>query len=213
MNIYGTTIFIGETTVDTIYGIFKAHTFQSLISAKLYITALIYGDINHPELYTRIHSSCVTSETICGMDCDCVEQLNGALEKIAEKKHGILFYLIQEGRGAGYVAKAMDRMVVQYSQDTISTFEAYAKQGLANDLRDYTCIKDICKMMNIDSEFILLTNNPDKVKALKDMNIKVKRKESLEYTPGPFNMAYLQSKQQYGHELSAVIHKTLDINK
>ena len=60
------------------------YTFQSTISAKLYIIALVYGDLKSKQLYTRIHSSCVTSETIQGMDCDCVEHLNGALEKIAQ---------------------------------------------------------------------------------------------------------------------------------
>jgi 3,4-dihydroxy 2-butanone 4-phosphate synthase/GTP cyclohydrolase II len=47
-------------------------------------------------------------------DCDCVEQLEGALQKISQKGSGILFYLMQEGRGSGYVAKSRDRMLVQY---------------------------------------------------------------------------------------------------
>ena len=160
--IYGTTLFIGQFPVETIFGKFTSYTFQSTISAKLYIIALVYGDLKSKQLYTRIHSSCVTSETIQGMDCDCVEQLNGALEKIAQSGNGILFYLIQEGRGAGYVAKARDRMLVQHSNDTITTFEAYQHLGLDNDHRCYRNIKDICYLLDINAEFILLTNNPTK---------------------------------------------------
>ena len=35
--------------------------------------ALVHGDINAEVLYTRVHSSCVTSETMRSLDCDCVE--------------------------------------------------------------------------------------------------------------------------------------------
>jgi 3,4-dihydroxy 2-butanone 4-phosphate synthase/GTP cyclohydrolase II len=61
-----------------------------------------------------MHSSCITSETLGSMDCDCVQQMNEAFKKIAEKKSGILFYLIQEGRGCGYVGKSRACMIVQY---------------------------------------------------------------------------------------------------
>lgn len=57
-----------------------------------------------------------------------MEQLEGAMQKISEKGNGILFYLMQEGRGSGYVAKSRDRMLVQYVEGTdqeISTFQAY----------------------------------------------------------------------------------------
>jgi 3,4-dihydroxy 2-butanone 4-phosphate synthase / GTP cyclohydrolase II len=55
----------------------------------------------------------VYPETLGALDCDCVQQLNGALEVIASKPCGVLFYLIQEGRGCGYVGKSRDRQLVQ----------------------------------------------------------------------------------------------------
>jgi 3,4-dihydroxy 2-butanone 4-phosphate synthase/GTP cyclohydrolase II len=79
---------------------------------KGYILAIAHGDIKSQTLYTRIHSSCVTSENMRSLDCDCVLQLEGAMKKIAEKKNGILFYLIQEGRGCGYVGKSRACMIV-----------------------------------------------------------------------------------------------------
>ena len=92
--IYGTTVFIGEFKIDTFYGEFKVKVYQDLIH-KGYILSLCHGDINNKELTTRIHSSCITSETLGSMDCDCVLQLNGALQEIS-KTNGILFYLIQK---------------------------------------------------------------------------------------------------------------------
>ena len=211
--IYGTTIYIGENNVKTQFGLFKSYTFQNLIASKNYVIALCFGEIfNEKELYTRPHSSCVTSETFTGCDCDCVEQLNGALEKISQSKAGILFYLIQEGRGAGYVAKSRDRMMVQYSRDTLSTFEAYKQLGLKNDHRDYTMIKEISQIMEINPAWIMLTNNPDKVNSFTDLGLTVSRTESLEFKPGPYNLAYLKSKEAYGHKLKKIFDTNFDIS-
>lgn len=79
--VHGTTVYLAQTTVPTRYGVFKACIFQDIIH-KGYIIALTFGDVNDAEiLYTRMHSGCVTSETLCGCDCDCVQQLEGAMKK------------------------------------------------------------------------------------------------------------------------------------
>jgi len=199
--IFGTTIYIDKITVNTIYGDFIGYTYQDLIH-KGYIIALIYGDIKNNTLYTRIHSSCVTSETLRSQDCDCVQQLYGAFKKISEKGNGILFYLIQEGRGCGFVGKSRDRMYVQYSDDKISTFDAYRMMGMKKDYRNYSSIKDICHMLGINPNFVLLTNNPDKVNGLIKLGLNVSTTETIEYIPNPFNRNYLLSKQKTGHVLS-----------
>jgi 3,4-dihydroxy 2-butanone 4-phosphate synthase/GTP cyclohydrolase II len=148
-----------------------------------------------------VHSSCVTSETLRGCDCDCVQQLEGAFKVIAGKGNGILFYLMQEGRGVGYVAKARDRMLVQASQDRLSTFQAYRVMGLKKDHRQYQNLSDICHLLGIRAPFIVLTNNPDKVAALEAQGLRVAGTEALEYAPSPFNLAYLTSKADAGHIL------------
>jgi 3,4-dihydroxy 2-butanone 4-phosphate synthase/GTP cyclohydrolase II len=198
---YGTTIFLASCDLSMRMGRFTAYVFQDLIH-KGYILALAYGDIHGAkELYTRLHSSCVTSETLRGCDCDCSKQLEGALKRIAERKAGILFYLIQEGRGVGYVAKARDRMLVQASLDELSTFEAYAELGLKKDYRNYEGIASIVHLLGVKAPFVVLTNNPDKVSALKNLGVKVKGTESIEFDAGPYNLAYLKSKAQSGHAL------------
>ena len=199
--LFATTLYIATCTLDTRFGYFRAHIFQDIID-KHYIIALAYGDIvNAKSLYTRLHSSCVTSETLRGCDCDCVQQLEGAFKVIAEKGNGILFYLLQEGRGVGYVGKARDRMLVQASLDQMSTFAAYAAMGLKKDHRNYENISHICYLLGITASFTVLTNNPDKVDAMKSQGLVVAGTEALEFEPSPFNLAYLTSKASGGHIL------------
>ncbi len=199
--LYGTTLYIATSPIDTRFGQFTAHIFQDIID-KHYIIALAYGDIvGSAMLYTRMHSSCVTSETLRGCDCDCVQQLEGAFKVIAEKGNGILFYLMQEGRGVGYVGKSRDRMLVQASLDQLSTFAAYAAMGLKKDHRNYENISHICYLLGITASFTVLTNNPDKVDAMKSQGLVVAATEALEFEPSPFNLAYLTSKAAGGHIL------------
>ena len=200
--VYGTTLWVARTTVPTRYGEFSAHIFQDLIH-KGYVIALLYGDVGGGgELHTRMHSSCVTSETLGGCDCDCAEQLDQAMRRIAESGRGVLFYLLQEGRGVGYCAKARDRMLVQASGESISTFEAYGLLGLRKDYRTYLNIADITRILGIDADWVLLTNNPDKVEAMERTGLRVARTETLEFEPGPFNQFYLRSKRDSGHALT-----------
>lgn len=204
--IYGTTLYLATCSVDMRMGAFKAYIFQDIIH-KGYVIALTYGNVESADtLYVRLHSSCVTSETLRGCDCDCVQQLESALKLIVEKGSGILFYLMQEGRGIGYVAKARDRMLVQTTNDQISTFDAYEMLGLQRDYRQYRNIKDICFFLNIKASFVLLTNNPDKVQAMQRQNIHIAATETLEIEPSPYNLAYLTSKMEYGH----ILEKPLD---
>ncbi len=208
---FGVTLYIAKTKVEMQVGTFTAYIFQDIIH-KGYIVALAYGGYNQGgELYTRIHSSCVTSETLRGCDCDCVQQLEGAIQKIAETGKGVLFYLLQEGRGVGYTAKARDRMLVQASQDTVSTFDAYRMLGLRKDYRQYRNIRDICTILSLmKADWVVLTNNPDKVEALQGLGLNVARSESLEYEPQPYNLAYLKSKAESGHELKNPKVSTLE---
>lgn len=198
--LYGTTLLIGVKPLEIKYGVFQAYVYQDIIDKK-YIIALVYGVLTD-DIYVRIHSSCLTSETLRSMDCDCVEQLDGALCKIVTRGSGVLFYLLQSGRGASYIAKSRGCQLVQYLQDSITTFEAYEQMGLKHDYRDYRNVKEICCMLNIDKcNFILMTNNPDKINKLTSLGLKLKEIVSIEYEPNQFNQKYLISKQNTGHLL------------
>lgn len=208
--IYETTLYLATCkNLEMECGTFTAYIFQDIIH-KGYIIALAHGDIFHTKtLYSRVHSSCITSETLQACDCDCSEQLQEALKVIVKNKVGIFFYLMQEGRGVGYIAKARDRMLVQAADDEISTFDAYKLQGLRKDYRQYRNIRPICKMLNIDPEFILLTNNPNKVEAMKHLGIKIKYTQIVESEPSAYNLAYLKSKMASGHLLKKPLNLDL----
>lgn len=204
-NLYGTTMAIGSMEIETIYGVCTIHTFVD-VCFKNYVMALCFGDFNSDTFYTRLHSSCVTSETLRSLDCDCVQQLNGAIKKISEKG-GILFYLLQEGRGCGFVGKARGLMLTQHDLK-LDTFQAYEKLGMKPDYRSYHNIKEICHILKLlDKQWVLLTNNPDKISGFQKIGMKVDRIESIEFLPNAFNMNYLYSKQQFGHLLVEVKQK------
>ena len=64
--------------------------------------AIVRGDISRgSSVLCRVHSECWTSEVIGSLKCDCREQLDSALEKIAAEGAGVVVYLRQEGRGIG----------------------------------------------------------------------------------------------------------------
>ena len=104
-------------------------------------------------------------------DCDCSAQLEAAFRVIARQKHGIMFYLLQEGRGVGYVCKSRGCMLVQAADDQLTTFDAYKAMSLRHDHRDYSNISNICRMLGVTAPFVLLTNNPDKIAAMRKLGV------------------------------------------
>lgn len=201
-----TTLHLGRTDLATRHGDFVMHFFRDLASGQNSM-AIVCGELDGSlPLVARVHSSCLTSECLMGRDCDCAEQLDRALAMIARAGEGVLFYLMQEGRGAGLTAKARDRMMVQASGNRITTFEAYAEMGLPSDLRRYEAVAPMSRLLGIRGPLRLLTNNPDKAaavaKALADEEIEVSRIEPIQGPISAFNSDYLSAKYDSGHALS-----------
>ena len=96
----------------------------------------------------------------------------------------------------------------QAGEDAITTFDAYKKLGMKHDYRQYTNIGDICNMLKINPEWILLSNNPDKINGLISAGQNIKRIASIEIPPNPFNYSYLMSKKKTGHLLYNLKIKT-----
>ena len=102
----GSLLALDERPLDTVHGRFQAHRFHNLTTGQPAV-AVATGDLTgRSPLLARVHSSCITSEVYGACDCDCAEQLDAALAAIAAAGRGVLFYLTQEGRGAGFAAKA-----------------------------------------------------------------------------------------------------------
>lgn len=198
----GRLLYLGARPLHTRHGVFLAHVAQNVATGAVAF-AVTQGDVRSSQpLLARIHSSCVTSETFGGCDCDCVEQLDAALAQISEAQRGVVFYLLQEGRGAGLVAKARDRMIVQASGHRVTTFEAYASMGLEHDLRRYEEVGSLCRLLGVRARLTILTNNSDKLAALAAQSgVEIGGSAVLSRPASPYNQHYLYSKSRSGHQL------------
>lgn len=200
-----TTLHLGQCNLPTRHGDFIVHFFRDLTREQTAMAIVCGGLGGSSPLLARVHSSCLTSECLMGRDCDCAEQLDTALAMMARAGDGVLFYLMQEGRGAGLSAKARDRMMVQASGNRITTFEAYAEMGLPSDLRRYDAIAPMSSLLGIRAPLRLLTNNPDKAaavaKVLADEEIEVCGTEPIQGPTSAFNSDYLSAKHDSGHAL------------
>jgi GTP cyclohydrolase II len=148
----------------------------------------------------RVHSECFTGDVLHSLRCDCGEQLDVALKKIQEEGQGVVIYLKQEGRGIGLLNKVRAYKLQDQGLDTV---EANQQLGFAADLRDYTMAGQILKYFGIQKARIM-TNNPQKLKALHDLGAKSLMREALEISAHAQNYQYLLTKKtKLGHWLTS----------
>ncbi|MFZ9034534.1 MAG: 3,4-dihydroxy-2-butanone-4-phosphate synthase [Francisellaceae bacterium] len=171
--------------------------FHDALSAKE--TIVISKNITDNPL-VRLHSSCITGDLFGSLKCDCQSQLNHALSRIKEEG-GILIYLNQEGRGIGLVNK-LKAYELQRTQG-LNTIDANLALGLKVDARDYDAAIEILYRLAI-THCRLLTNNPDKIKAVEEAGIVVTREASFSAI-NAHNLAYLQTKNTHlAHEIEGI---------
>ena len=188
--------YYSETELPTEFGTFRTVVFRDQ-RTDLEHLAIISGDVCGKEkVLTRIHSECFTGEVLHSLKCDCREQLHSALKKIAQSKQGLLIYLRQEGRGIGLGNKIKAYALQAQGYDTVDANRAL---GFADDLRTYEVAFEIIKYFKIKS-LLLLTNNPAKLKSLREAGIKVESRIPLVCQPNPHNIGYFQTKKErMGH--------------
>ncbi|OBA26683.1 GTP cyclohydrolase II [Hanseniaspora valbyensis NRRL Y-1626] len=127
-------------------------------------------DTFHGRLPVRIHSECFTGETAWSARCDCGEQFDLAGDYILQsdvkskmcQQHGVIVYLRQEGRGIGLSEKLKAYNLQDLGKDTV---EANLLLNHPADGRDFSIASSILMDLQL-SEVDLLTNNPDKLKAI-----------------------------------------------
>jgi GTP cyclohydrolase II len=146
----------------------------------------------------RLHSECFTGDVLASLRCDCGEQLQGAIATIAEAGGGVLLYLAQEGRGIGLVNKLRAYQLQDAGFDTI---DANEQLGFDADERVYLPAAEMLRQLGFGA-VRLLTNNPEKVAALRRYGINVVERVPHVFPANGHNERYLNTKAtRSGHFL------------
>jgi 3,4-dihydroxy 2-butanone 4-phosphate synthase / GTP cyclohydrolase II len=188
------------TTVSmpTAYGDFTAVAFRERLTGKHHV-ALVKGDVDGAEdVLVRVHSECLTGDVFHSLRCDCGEQLEQALSRIASEERGVLLYMAQEGRGIGLLNKLRAYELQENGMDTV---EANLELGFQPDMRDYGIGNQILAELGLTT-IRILTNNPKKITGIEGFGLDVVEQVPIETAPTPQNARYLATKRdKLGHKL------------
>ena len=184
-----------ESPLPTERGTFRVVVFRERRTGIEHV-AMVMGDAAGEGVLVRIHSECLTSEVLGSLKCDCRAQLDRALDLIARRGRGVLLYLRQEGRGIGLGNKIRAYALQAKGHDT---YEANRLLGFPDDLRRYDIAAEMLRLLGVAS-VDLVTNNPQKLAALEDAGIPVRRRIALPSPANPHNIGYLEVKRaRTGH--------------
>lgn len=188
--------FIQKSQLPTRWGMFELHGFHDAAKDKEHIVLSLGPISGAGSVLVRIHSECLTGDSLFSLRCDCGSQLEEAMRLIAKEGRGAVLYLRQEGRGIGLLNKIKAYHLQDEGADTV---EANEQLGFDPDMRDYSMCRSIFEHFEIDN-VRLLTNNPKKVQALEEMGIVVSERIALQTGQNPHNEAYLAVKAgKLGH--------------
>jgi 3,4-dihydroxy 2-butanone 4-phosphate synthase / GTP cyclohydrolase II len=184
--------------LPTAYGDFTAVAFRETLTGKTHV-ALVKGDVDQREnILVRVHSECLTGDVFHSLRCDCGEQLELALRRIAAEDRGVLLYMAQEGRGIGLLNKLK---AYELQENGLDTVEANLELGFPPDAREYGIGSQILSDLGL-STIRILTNNPRKITGIEGFGLRVVEQVPIEVTPNMENRLYLETKKQkLGHRL------------
>jgi len=154
-------------------------------------------DANTPVL-VRLHSACLTGDLFGSLKCDCGDQLREAVRMMAAQGGGYLLYLDQEGRGAGLANKIR---AYKLQDEGLDTYDADAELGLGMDQRYFDFAAVMLETLGVNT-ITLITNNPDKIDAMKRAGIDVLGHRRLFGRENPSNLRYVATKRERAGHLS-----------
>jgi 3,4-dihydroxy 2-butanone 4-phosphate synthase/GTP cyclohydrolase II len=197
---------VAEAKLPTPFGDFKVIAYKSSTDAAEHL-ALVMGEISMDEpVLVRVHSQCLTGDVFHSLRCDCGEQIEMSMKKIAEERRGVVLYMRQEGRGIGIHNKIRAYALQDEGMDTV---EANISLGFKADHRDYGVGAQILADLGVHS-MRLMTNNPKKISGLESYGLKIAEQLPITTKPNPHNRKYLSTKQKKMGHLLKVPDEILD---
>jgi GTP cyclohydrolase II/3,4-dihydroxy 2-butanone 4-phosphate synthase/GTP cyclohydrolase II len=191
-----------EADLPTARGTFHTIVFRDRRDGAEHL-ALVIGDVEGKEAVpVRIHSECLTGEVFGSLKCDCRQQLERAMDMMAQNGRGIILYLRQEGRGIGLGNKIR---AYALQANGMNTYEANRTLGFPDDLRKYDVAAEALRMLGVLS-VELVTNNPLKIAGLVDEGIPVRRRIPARASDNPHNRDYLKAKREHSGHLIEMAH-------
>lgn len=188
-----------SSSLLTEFGEFQLHGFRDPHTGQEH-AAIVAGDLRGPQpVLARIHSECLTGDTLFSLHCDCGAQLRTALKAIADERRGVLLYLRQEGRGIGLINKIRAYELQRAGADTV---DANRLLGLPDDARDYSTAVEMLSVLGV-AKVRLMTNNPAKISALHSLGVAVVERVPLLAGHNAHNDFYIQTKRQRMGHLSS----------
>ena len=181
--------------LPTKYGKFKIKAYKDGNQEHLAIMSQDFENIDAP--YVRIHSECLTGDTLGSLKCDCQNQLDLSLKFIAQKG-GLVIYHRQEGRNIGLVNKVNAYALQDQGRNTI---QANLELGFGEDDRDYSIVGHIFKDLGV-KKLKLITNNPKKIEYVESLGVEIVERIPAITKSNKYNEGYLfTKKEQMGHML------------
>ncbi|QDF28940.1 GTP cyclohydrolase II [Halarcobacter anaerophilus] len=179
--------------LPTRYGKFKIRAYKQDHQEHLAIMSQDFETLAAP--YVRIHSECLTGDTLGSLKCDCQNQLDLALKFIAQNG-GLVIYHRQEGRNIGLLNKVNAYALQDQGRNTI---EANLELGFGEDDRDYGIVEEIFKDLNI-KKLKLITNNPEKIKYVESLGVEIVERIPAITKSNKYNENYINTKKEkMGH--------------
>lgn len=198
---------LAQAPVPTRYGVFEMVVFHwGRADTELGLSpdhvAMVMGDVRDQSgVLVRVHSECLTGEVFGSLKCDCRDQLEAAQAEIARRGSGVVVYLRQEGRGIGLRNKIKAYQLQSGGHDTV---DANRLLGLPDDARDYGAAAAMLEHLGVKS-IRLMTNNPAKVKALRQLGVAIDGRHGVVVGHNPFSASYLEAKRlRMGHVLPTI---------
>jgi 3,4-dihydroxy 2-butanone 4-phosphate synthase/GTP cyclohydrolase II len=189
---------VAEAKLPTPFGNFKVIAYKSSTDPDEHL-AMVMGDVATDEpVLVRVHSQCLTGDVFHSLRCDCGEQIEMAMKRIANEGRGVVLYMRQEGRGIGIHNKIKAYALQDKGMDTV---EANISLGFKADQRDYGIGAQILVDLGI-RKMRLMTNNPKKMSGLESYGLTITEQLPITTQPNPHNRSYLATKQKkMGHLL------------